>query len=449
MSQAQVQSVLEQRTLTPTEEQLTESIEVILKSDPGFGIRKVHTALLDRHLTWAVSEKRVKKYLALLRPPITHQTLESSERGASESGSTLTGKASPSPVSHLIPLPKGSLPPSLEIRMVSPTAGKGLFATQDLSKGQVVHVEKATFFFPGWREQARVEKREGCGMCGRPLAPSPGSLEGQCGRCGERYCTRVCERTAIQQHHGLECPQQNPHFAKLAAYGRVQGWAGIMGVARAYARLLTLVSRSPTEAEILWEQWEAFATAHQESRQMRTEDWAFSESSIRTSWADAYRLTKEAFPTVVVVEEGDRMPGSVTSGKRGGGRISLPLRIPRIWEERLWNFDRWMEALGRYNLNNQDGGMFLVHSTINHDCRPNTKVEHPIFGSNYTLQLRLVRDVQKGEQLSITYVNPRMNRAEERKAHLWREYLFQCECQRCKDDGALSTEELRAFGISR
>lgn len=93
--------------------------------------------------------------------------------------------------------------------------------------------------------------------------------------------------------------------------------------------------------------------------------------------------------------------------------------------------------LGRSNLNTEaQGGMYLIHSHLNHSCSPNVHVTHPPSkaGIRQATKVMLIakKAIRSGEELLITYQDPSLSLAR-RRLLLWREYMFgPCECDRCR-----------------
>jgi len=82
-----------------------------------------------------------------------------------------------------------------------------------------------------------------------------------------------------------------------------------------------------------------------------------------------------------------------------------------------------------FNLNdypNCEASLFIDSIYFNHSCSPNV-FYYIINGKNYFYTLR---DVSKGEELYITYINPFKERSE-RKKELLKGYGFDCNCELC------------------
>ncbi|XP_074523305.1 histone-lysine N-methyltransferase SMYD3 [Halichoeres trimaculatus] len=88
-------------------------------------------------------------------------------------------------------------------------------------------------------------------------------------------------------------------------------------------------------------------------------------------------------------------------------------------------------------------GLYPSLSLLNHDCRPNCVMVFE--GTN--LKLRAVRDIDAGEELTISYIETLMV-TEDRQKQLEEQYHFICHCQRCDSqdkDGLMLSGEKSAW----
>jgi SET domain len=80
------------------------------------------------------------------------------------------------------------------------------------------------------------------------------------------------------------------------------------------------------------------------------------------------------------------------------------------------------------------GGLYVLHSHLNHDCAPNISVRHldqRTALSRITVLAR--RDIQVGEELLVTYVDPALRVRERRQAlKAWDFGL--CRCGKCVEE---------------
>uniref|UniRef100_A0A8V0XTM1 [histone H3]-lysine(4) N-trimethyltransferase n=1 Tax=Gallus gallus TaxID=9031 RepID=A0A8V0XTM1_CHICK len=73
-------------------------------------------------------------------------------------------------------------------------------------------------------------------------------------------------------------------------------------------------------------------------------------------------------------------------------------------------------------------GLYPSMSLLNHSCDPNCVI---IF-EGYQLLLRSIREIQIGEELTISYIESLMPTSERQK-QLKRQYCFECDCCLCQD----------------
>ncbi|EFX05802.1 set domain containing protein [Grosmannia clavigera kw1407] len=86
--------------------------------------------------------------------------------------------------------------------------------------------------------------------------------------------------------------------------------------------------------------------------------------------------------------------------------------------------------------------LFPNVAKINHDCRPNLSAD--IFGETMTMVVWANRDIEEGEELTISYLNDLLP-SDRRSKVIKRRWDFQCQCDLCtgKADGALEASDKR------
>jgi hypothetical protein len=77
--------------------------------------------------------------------------------------------------------------------------------------------------------------------------------------------------------------------------------------------------------------------------------------------------------------------------------------------------------------------VYSASSLANHSCDPNADAAWPL--GNARLRLTARRDVQAGEQVTISYIDASLE-VEERRALLKHSYGFDCSCARCEEEVA-------------
>ena len=337
--------------------------------------------------------------------------------------------------------------------------GKGLYATKDIAfappppRGSRPPLfEELPIAYPPYLSAIKLlTKGEICLLCGRLLKKIATTIA--CVSCGGSWCNRLCQgRDETHYSTRITCTKRNKPWLELLEYCARNNWRSPLTVGLLWARALvpsvekgnkTAVPKiDPTRfAEI-----NAFACISEEARASLLPEWMFEENEIRNRWQHTYRLLLQCFMNIKI------WPGLPSSA----------INDPLIYLPEL-TFDHFLCMLGSVNLNFQTNGLYLVcvsfksihtkqngklQSHANHSCMPNALVRHPQAHSDYKLALYPITDIPKGDEITITYVNPRMNRLE-RQATLLRDYGFRCECARCcAADDALDEHHLKWLFMS-
>lgn len=415
--------------------------------------------------------------------------------GAAFSSSSSSSSA-PSyiPRSHLdtlLPLPTG-----VQAKYFDDVKGKGLIAAQDYKEGDVLFTEDAFVAAPPSHALKSVDDGELCTSC---FAPLNSSLVVRCGQkdCIARFCNRLCEGRANSTHHQLLCPGQNPsikvrpvgeipfctmrlcpdHFffsfsflfsQPFRKYLAIQRWLSLSLVSRMVARiLLTHASngQGPPSASASVQQavksrgaaqrgggrgvdeaaratleetlahLDAFATVSELERRARNPGWGVEREAYLKGMQEGHRLLCEGMDP------------------RAARKTKFPLRtgeFPDKVAADLFSWESFLRMLGRANLNSEaQGGMYLVHSHLNHSCAPNVAVRHPPSPRSGVRQATKVaavatRSIVAGEELFITYQHPDTP-VLRRRMLLWREYMFgPCACERCVAEEACLDDDERS-----
>ncbi|EEB08475.1 histone lysine methyltransferase Set5 [Schizosaccharomyces japonicus yFS275] len=104
-------------------------------------------------------------------------------------------------------------------------------------------------------------------------------------------------------------------------------------------------------------------------------------------------------------------------------------------------FNAHVESMGPYlgpfysnalTVNDNQGGLFLLGSRMNHDCSPNVK--HTWNDTLDGVTVHAVRDIQKGEEILTTYIDLQKPKGERRKL-LQAHFGFLCLCSACSMTG--------------
>ncbi|KAF8824592.1 hypothetical protein HHX47_DHR8000115 [Lentinula edodes] len=395
---------------SPSDQDLRAAVVSLKSIHPTLGIAKIHALLLETHPDWIVSEKRTKKALQSegLTLQSSQSTAQSVERSVATSDSlaqtkgSKASKASGSGVNNIFPSSKlipnldiSKYSTKIEVKHFNKKKGKGLVAKEKILAGT-----------PVWKEDPYVVAAECC-----------------VASCHARFCNRLC-RDRSARTHPLLCPIQNPASIPLLQWARKAEWMALHALACMTSRVMTLCqdSKDSKDAKVAEEEWRtvtSFATLSIEDRAKYHFHKAGSQPD-SDSWQEAFKLYMQAF----------REPPALQDQKKLARLVKRPFRADV--SQGLFQYDAFLRNLGKMSLNLEaHGGLYVLHSHLNHSCKPNISIRHL---DQRTALSRItaisMRDIEPGEELFITYVNPTMS-VEQRRDELEQWGFGRCECARC------------------
>jgi SET domain len=88
------------------------------------------------------------------------------------------------------------------------------------------------------------------------------------------------------------------------------------------------------------------------------------------------------------------------------------------------------------------GGLYTLHSHLNHNCRPNIAVRH-LDQRTALSRITMIakRDIAVGEELLVTYVDPSLG-VSERRSQLGAWGFGRCDCERCMESSDTEADHL-------
>lgn len=96
-----------------------------------------------------------------------------------------------------------------------------------------------------------------------------------------------------------------------------------------------------------------------------------------------------------------------------------------------FKFETYLDYIGRFNINQISGQLYPIANFFNHNCEPN--VHYEIANNNLSMKIITRRNINKNDELFITYVNP-LHGVKVRRRHLLQGWGFLCHCTRCKKE---------------
>lgn len=280
---------------------------------------------------------------------------------------------------------------SLELKFEkfhSPGKGNGLRATSRLSPGDLLYIEEPFAYTVNHNGWGKV-----CELC---LCESPHLL--RCSRCKfAKYCSKRCQTEAWPEHK-LECKCLKSVESEMEALPvRVVGKI-----------ILKLHQKKPCLSENLYSVSDLVSNFNEqnEERKITFECLAaMLHLYLRPEISDYFQLTPD---------------------------LNLSEYFAKTFCNQFMIINDTSE--------NVADALYLTMSLVNHSCEPNCVT---VFKGRH-LHLRAIQEIQAGEELTLTYIDPLMHTAE-RQRQLKRKYCFECDCRRCqvhdKDDKMLSGDK--------
>lgn len=402
----------------PDDETIQSVISSIHSALPGLGTAKLHTAVIDARPEWRgmVGEKRIRRVMASSKQdpetecPIKENDALTTKTKAKKKKKKATAGAT-YPTSSLLPDSALTLPPTVAVRYFDKQKGKGLVALSHIGEGEMLWKEDPWILAPEWDIFDLQQRAVACGHCSTPFSQSS-ALVVSCPHCSVRYCTRLCLSRSTSTHP-LLCPGQNSTSVPLLKQARSLAWMALHALSRATARVLLGGVQE-------WDVVKAMAELGMEER--------FEKIHVtpeRETWKQVWKLYLDAFRSPQALK-------IIAKAKKPLGEQT---------EKELFSYEGFLRGLGRMSLNLEShGGLYLLHSHLNHSCDPNLSIRH-LQQSSALARITVIarRAILPNEELTITYVDPSLGVTQRRQA--LREWGFgDCTCSRCDREAAATAE---------
>ncbi|KAH0834097.1 hypothetical protein J3R83DRAFT_11384 [Lanmaoa asiatica] len=394
-----------------SEVELRAALIALKKERPTLGVAKIHSLLLEAQPTWAVSEKRVRKILQS----------EGLIATGKDNGTGLT--IATYPVSRLnksLDVTKWSS--KVKVHYFNTIKGKGLVATEKISEGEVLWKEDPFILAPEWDIYDLQKSSKACAFCSTPLGnrsllhlPCPASVSST--PCPAMFCNRLC-RTQSETVHPLLCPARNPASVALLKFARNAEWMALHALAQCTSKLLLSAQRDDGIFDEDLQVLQGLAELGMEERFRALRDKGMEPD--RENWKRAHELYIWTFKVPKAPNEQKKLARILTK------------QVPESIESNLFEYGAFLRGLGRMSLNLEaHGGLYSLHSHLNHSCAPNISVRH---FDQYTALSRITVvakvAIEPEDELLITYVNPRSD-YKERRGRLLEWGFGPCQCETC------------------
>lgn len=362
-----------------------------------------------------------------------------------------------------------------QVRPVGQSEAKErLFAVRHFAQGEAILTELPVVACQlAWN---RACKYAACDLCMRPLEvaegnarrlaakpqlrlPQPGCCTTRvhehvtCPGCQAAYCSEVCRSKAWQQYHQVLCAVSNEPSRPL--HNLLEAWktmhyppetTTVELAVRIMAAFVQAEDKVKAAAEL--ERIALGCTATEQCAilsRLLGDSWAERLRTLRDLTAAVFRghpcvaswLTDEGFHSLMalVARCGQVIGTSALSvwvkncndlDLPDAERASLDAFIDQVYED--------IEKESGAFLNNEGVGLFPLQNRCSHSCIPNAESSFP--HNNYVLSLVALRDIQPGEEITVSYLDEcSLSRSRHSRAKLLREnHLLTCCCKRCKEE---------------
>ncbi|KIO26379.1 hypothetical protein M407DRAFT_24343 [Tulasnella calospora MUT 4182] len=454
--------------ISPTDSDLLAAVTDAQSSVPdGSGASKITAAVLTAHPDWVVAEKRVRKVLRIQKGDDTgvSATSPSVEKEENSAGSETQMSTNPKkrtrgkPKSKLNQATSGEVPRTTddrgngenlvppdtlypishlnqelqvdewtkkaEVKVFDGMKGKGLVATEAIAEGEVIWKEDPFIYCPDWDIQEAQSVGLRCASCALPL-PSPRSPPIPCpSQCGLSWCNRLC-LSRSKNAHAFLCLGQNPASTPLLDFVRSEKWIALGALSRLVALLLG--EWAGGDGKIGegkdWSMLRSLAGLSLKERVKVLPNWQTTALADQQLWRRAHKLYVEALDK----------PSNPDAAKKLS-KLKKNKTLPPAIHEELFGYDSFLIGLGKMSLNLEShGALYRLHSHLNHSCSPNISVQHPFLDTQPAkISVVAKRPLARGEELTVTYVNPR-NSLKKRRRELKEWGFGECQCERCLEE---------------
>lgn len=375
------------RNYTPGSREVVAAVIKLWKEEESsdkLSYAKQLARLKELNPTWSLSEKRMK------------QCLKEFNLGAHEPCFHYVKETRTVPNYDLV-LPRG-----IKLQMTK-SRGQGLFATMPFKAGDELWREEPLAHAPPIELLRLMRSGKCCAYCATPLRGKPVA----CITCTGNWCSLACKRADLMHvstFHNKGSRIRSEHWKEYEQFCLENQWKAGLLYGITLLRQLKFDGARPGSSEMS-KNIAAMATIRQDVRQKAVSQPGTLEfEQLEQLWHRGFELLSHVIKPVSKI-----------------------------------TYDEYMEGIGMVNINNIDGCLFGIHSRLNHSCEPNLSVV--IEGRAQGITVKAKHDIQAGQELTVTYVDPEL-KLEQRESLLLQNWGFSCACARCKQERKAAVEQL-------
>ncbi|KDN43157.1 hypothetical protein RSAG8_06310, partial [Rhizoctonia solani AG-8 WAC10335] len=210
----------------------------------------------------------------------------------------------------------------------------------------------------------------------------------------------------------------------------------------------------PLSKDAIWDTYRSFATLRNDQRWSHTSENDLARSQLENTFRRLHTVLINALYLQHSESQEDvtfdsTNTGSIPAPSRSAAHTKqlkrlLRVPIPEATLSSLFSWGGLMEGLGKMSLNLEaHGGLFPLHSHLNHACRPNVSIRHisPDGSTNSILhspnpsRITVIAAslIPAGVELVVSYVDPSLDlRSRRRELRAWDFGI--CQCGRCLEE---------------
>ncbi|KAF2073679.1 hypothetical protein CYY_005029 [Polysphondylium violaceum] len=281
--------------------------------------------------------------------------------------------------------------------------GRGLFLRSDIHSSLIPNTtlfkEKPFVSYPSIINHENV-----CGNCLKPLEnnksldSSVAKNHSKCDSCEEEYCSDKCRHEASLDFHGILCKSNEPGFEKIKKYCTLEKRRFPIMASKILAKILLGIHLEKS-IKHTWIPLQMISFAKKPAPLEWEDDYkTFSKELLKSSPSLLKQYNYEWF-----------------------------VRVMQILYLNTIGIDIQREEKPIVSSPASGIGLYFLASFINHSCDPNAYTHFP---DDHTCHLKLLKSVQPGDEITISYTDPTQNIVD-RRSSLFENYGFNCECPKC------------------
>ncbi|CCH61548.1 hypothetical protein TBLA_0E04990 [Henningerozyma blattae CBS 6284] len=340
--------------------------------------------------------------------------------------------------------------------MIDPTClnkGRGLYLKKNLKRGEIIAKDIVPIVqIPPLEKLYLIDLGKVCSLCGTSIKHSKQFIMTHnldCNNCQSIWCSKYClknDKTHSYLNHLKSKIKKDKIDLKnwkiYLNFIKKNNFQPGFVIALIYTSILIeiLVEKNSNDLNdsVIFKKFNSLATVSQKIRYDHC-----GSTNIGGSLDKYNRL----FDTTTVLSTTTNLNSNIRNNKHDQKKENKIDDFNELWEtaydlftktfpscvnDHNLTYEKYLNLIGRFNINQINGQLYPIASLINHNCQPNIHIE--VSDSN-SLSLTLItrRNINIDEELLTTYINP-LHGVKLRRRELLVNWGFLCHCERCEKE---------------